>query len=92
MRIKNVHALHTSVTNVVLFTETTKEDYFFNHVLSLVADTDDTETEIKNRLYDALPDQALVSDRQCAVRAVKLFKGDYEYEQSRTTGRLVYTG
>lgn len=75
MKIIKVPSLLPQYSEVVLFTETSKDDYLFNHQLSFVSDTDDDETEIKARPYMSIPDEAIVSDRQCLFKSVSITAG-----------------
>ena len=72
MRIIHVKSLEPSIKNVVLFTEDKKEDYLYNHQLSITEDKDDEPDELQARKYDKLPDVTNVSDRLCCFKYLKV--------------------
>lgn len=76
MKIKKLTSSLSDISNIILYTETSKDDYLFNHQLSIVNDSD-----IKNEmltLYDKFPDETIVSDRKCFIHVISIQRGYYE--------------
>jgi hypothetical protein len=72
MRILKVKSQIPGIKSVVLFTEDKREDYLYNHQLSIVSDLDDDEYEQNIRKYDTLPDKTNVSDRTCWYKSINV--------------------
>ena len=65
-----------------------KDDYIFNHGLSIVSDVDDATDLQLAKKYRKLPETAIVSSRTCAVATFNI-KGESRYEQSGIAGTSV---
>jgi len=63
------------ISSVVLYSETLKDDYLFNHQLSIVGDVDDDENAKFINRYDTIPDTTLTSDRHCVFNVIFVQKG-----------------
>ena len=88
MKFKSVNSPLEDVSVVVLFAETKKDDYIFNHALSIVSDVEDaTDLQVAKKYRD-MPETALVTSRTCAIATVNI-KGDLSYEQSGIAGTSI---
>ena len=72
MKIIKVKSQIPSVKSVLLYTEDKKDDYLYNHQLSIVSDLDDDVHEQRMRKYHTLPNKTNVSDRKCFFKAINI--------------------
>lgn len=75
MKIIKVKSLLPNVENIVLFTETRKDDYLYSHQLGITDDVDDSKEVLDSKKYDKLPDESIVSDRTCFYKPVSVKAG-----------------
>ena len=80
MKIITLPCKLAGISNVILFTESLKDDYLFNHQLSIVSDMDDAEDIRYAHQYDQIPDTTIASDRKCSLKVISVQKGYYSYE------------
>jgi len=78
MRIISVDSKHPGIDKVILFTENEKDDYLYNHQLSISSDVEESTNEKLAKQYDKIPDAALGSNRQCFVKPISITVKSYE--------------